>query len=328
MNKRMRRLFHFGRKEVLLLVAIAAVPSSAQDMKPLSAVLAKSISASGRKTVAVLDFTDLQGNVSELGRFLAEEFSADLVSDAKGFEVIDRTHLKSILQEHRLGTTGLIDPQTARKLGQIAGVDALVTGTMTPLGDSIRLSSRVLDTTTAKMIGASTTDIPRTKAVEELLGRGIGGVTVPGATGASTSLPTPPATTSPVSADDNEFLFAVRSCRIKGQDVACVVAITNKDENRRFLRVCCWGGAGGSSTLVDDLGNEYRPQRMDLGAPGPLARQWLEPDLPINMSATFQKIDLKASRATLKITYEFMDSRGERQRGLNTVVLRSIMLQR
>jgi TolB-like protein len=326
MNERIGRLYQSSRKAVLVLVTIAAVPSSAQDMKPLSALLAKSISASARKTVAVLDFTDLQGNVTELGRFLAEEFSGDLVSDAKGFEVIDRTHLKSILQEHRLAATGLIDPQTARKLGEIAGVDALVTGTITPLGDSIRLSAKVLDTTTAKMLGASTAEIPRTRAIEELLGRGVGGAIAPGAAGTGTSLATPPATISPVSAADNEFLFAVRSCRIKGQDVACVVAITNKDENRRFLRVCCWGGAGGSSTLVDDLGNEYHPQRMDLGASR--AEQWLEPDLPINMSATFQKIDPKASRATLMITYEFTDSRGERQRGLNRVVLRSIMLQR
>src|SRR5713101_2416494 len=112
----------------LLLTAIAAVQLFAQDMKTVSSSLASRIAASGRKTVAVVDFTDLQGNVTELGRFLAEELSVDLVGDAKGFEVIERTQLKVILQEHKLATTGLIDPQTARKLGQIAGVDALVTG--------------------------------------------------------------------------------------------------------------------------------------------------------------------------------------------------------
>ncbi len=35
-------------------------------------------------------------------------------------KVIDRTHLKAILHEHKLASTGLIDPQTARQLGRIA----------------------------------------------------------------------------------------------------------------------------------------------------------------------------------------------------------------
>src|SRR5260370_39596874 len=97
----------------LLLAPVAAVPAVAQDMKTVSSSLASRIAASGHKAVAVVDFTDLQGNVTELGRFLAEELSVDLGGDAKGFEVIERTQLKVILQEHTLATTGLIYPQTA-----------------------------------------------------------------------------------------------------------------------------------------------------------------------------------------------------------------------
>ena len=138
--------------------------------------------------IAVVDFTDLQGNVTELGRFLAEEFSVTFAGAGKGFEVVDRTHLKSILAEHKLSATGIMDPQTARKLGQIAGVDALITGTITPFGDSIRLSVKILDTATAKVIGASSGDIPKTKAIEELLARGIDTETrEPMTTSASTS---------------------------------------------------------------------------------------------------------------------------------------------
>src|SRR5437867_8723462 len=96
-RKHQRRI---GFCAVAILTAMLALPGLAQDLKPVSASLAGRIAASGRKTVAVVDFTDLQGNVTELGRFLAEKLSVDLVGDAKGFEVIDRTHLKSILQEH------------------------------------------------------------------------------------------------------------------------------------------------------------------------------------------------------------------------------------
>jgi len=104
---------------------------------------------------------------------LAEEFSVALAGASKGFEVIDRTHLKSIMAEHKLASKGIIDPQTARKLGKIAGVGALITGTITPFGVSIRLSVKVLDTETARMISASTGNIAKTDAIEELLARGI-----------------------------------------------------------------------------------------------------------------------------------------------------------
>src|SRR3990167_8184801 len=144
-----------------------------KEIKSISSTLAENIAKAAKKMIAVVDFTDLQGNVTELGRFLAEEFSVAFAGAGKGFEVVDRTHLKSILAEHKLSATGIIDPQTARKLGQIVGVDALITGTITPFGDSIRVSAKVLDTATAKVISASTGNIAKTKAMEELLTRGI-----------------------------------------------------------------------------------------------------------------------------------------------------------
>ena len=139
----------------------------------LSSGLAEIANRSGRKTVAVVDFTDLQGCVTELGRYMAEDVSVALVNDAKGFEVIDRTNLKILMQEHKLASSGIIDPATARKLGQVAGVDALVTGTIAPLSDSVHVSAKILDTQTAKMLGGITADIPRTKTVDELLAKGV-----------------------------------------------------------------------------------------------------------------------------------------------------------
>jgi TolB-like protein len=141
--------------------------------------LADRIAQVGKKRIAVVDFTDLQGNVTELGRFLAEEFSVALVGAGKGFEIIDRVHLKSILAEHKLALTGVIDPKTARELGKIAGVDAIVTGSITPFGDNIRVSFKVLDTETAMIIAASSGNIARTAAINELLARGIEPATAP-----------------------------------------------------------------------------------------------------------------------------------------------------
>lgn|GEM_PF-803365 len=145
-----------------------------KEIRSLSSALAQSIFNAGKKTAAVVDFVDLQGNVTELGRFLAEELSVAISESGKGLEVVDRTHLKTLLKEHQLDMTGLIDPKTAKKIGEISGVHVLVTGTLTPLGDTIRLAVKALDASTAKLVGGSRGDIPKTKAIEELLVRGIG----------------------------------------------------------------------------------------------------------------------------------------------------------
>jgi TolB-like protein len=160
-----------------LCVLGAWLPTNAaakqREITAASAGIADEIAATTRRTVAVVDFTDLQGSVTELGRFIAEEMALGLVVAKKNLSVIDRTHLRTLMQEHKLGASGLIDPATARKLGQIAGVQALVTGTLTPFADSVRVVIKVLDTETALVLTAASMDIAKTKTIEELLARDI-----------------------------------------------------------------------------------------------------------------------------------------------------------
>ncbi len=156
---------------VLAALLLAAAPAVAyeKEIDELAAAMTTKIASAGKGTVAVVDFTDLNGSVTELGRFLAEELSAALAGAGSGFEIVDRTHLKSILQEHKLAATGIIDPATARQLGKIAGVDALVTGTLTSFGDSVRVAAKVLDTASAKVLSAERVNLPRLRPLPSCL---------------------------------------------------------------------------------------------------------------------------------------------------------------
>ena len=145
-------------------LALAMLPALAfqRELPPAAESLAAEIAANGNHTVAVWPFTNLQGNVTELGRFVAEEMELGLVTSKNRVSVIDRAHIRTLLQEHKLASSGLVDPTmgldptAARKLGEITGVDAIVTGTLTPFGDSVRLVVKVMDSQTAKC-GASST---------------------------------------------------------------------------------------------------------------------------------------------------------------------------
>ncbi|MEM1182764.1 MAG: FlgO family outer membrane protein [Acidobacteriota bacterium] len=177
-------LFCLG--EIALL--LNPVQAYEQQVEVLSGELALSISAEGKKAVAVVDFSDLQGDITELGRFLAEEFSSALANSDLQFEIIDRTHLRTVLEEHKLSTRGLIDPSSVRELGELAGVEALVTGTITPLGDTVRIAAKILDVNTARVIGSVRGNIAKTQPIAELLKVGLAeGTSASGASGNSSS---------------------------------------------------------------------------------------------------------------------------------------------
>lgn len=239
---------------VVAAILLIAPPSRAyeQQLQQLSAELAEEISAAQKKTIAVVDFTDLRGNVTELGRFLAEELSVSLAAAHRGFEVVDRTHLAVLLREHKLSRTGLIDPQTAKELGKIAGVEALITGTLTRLGDSIRIAIKILDTESAKIIGSTTGNIAKTAAIDDLLNRGIS--VGPGIS----DNPPEPAVGGQQTVESNEFTFSLQKCEMVSEKVTCSILITNKSEDRQL-------GINGYSRIFDESGAEHSAKMIQLG---------------------------------------------------------------
>ena len=245
----------------LILMGTTSARAYENEINSVSATISGKIATSGKKLVAVIDFVDLQGSVTELGRFLAEEFSTAIAGSGKGFEVVDRANLKMILAEHKLSATGIIDPATARKLGQVAGVQALITGTITPFGDSVRLSVKVLDTETAKVISAANVNIARTKAIEELLARGIESAPAPSAQRPAAPGYSPPGPlSSPSAAGSNskkvgELLITVKRITVaKSAKVTVFLDFFNQADTNT--------GVGYNSTqkpeLTDEKGNVFK----------------------------------------------------------------------
>jgi TolB-like protein len=221
-------------RQLTVRALVLAIPLTlvAQDkeIRALTNTVADSLHKSSRKTVAVVDFTDLQTNVTELVRYLAEEVSVDLAGTGVGLEVVDRGHLKALLQENKLAATGVIDPATARRVGQIAGVEILVTGTITPFGDSVRFSIKALDAATGRILTASSTEIPKTRAIEELLGRGVAG----GRSEQGSRLGTEQLKPTVLAIEDREMRFTLEPCKVSGA-VTCNMTVLNESANDRDL---------------------------------------------------------------------------------------------
>ncbi|MCI0560625.1 MAG: CsgG/HfaB family protein [Nitrososphaera sp.] len=151
--------------------AIRAAESIEKELTELAAKLSTQIKEQGKKKVTVLDFTDLQGGSSELGRYIAEELTVNLVMIKRDFSVLDRANLNSILREHKLTASGLVDPENAKKLGMFAGVDALILGNIVPISQNIQLTAKIITTDTAEIVGASKALFQTDETVQQLLSR-------------------------------------------------------------------------------------------------------------------------------------------------------------
>ncbi|MFH1562994.1 MAG: FlgO family outer membrane protein [Nitrospirota bacterium] len=121
-------------------------------------------------TIAVVEFTDLNGNVNEFSRYLAEELITRLFQTGK-FKVIERQQLDKVIEEQKLSLTGVIDPDSAKKLGLILGIEAIVTGSMADLQDSVKLNARVIGTENADVLSVASTMIIKDAKVKEMMGK-------------------------------------------------------------------------------------------------------------------------------------------------------------
>ena len=64
---------------------------------------------------------------------------------------------------------GVIDVDTAKELGKLHGVEALVIGSITDLGDSIRVIARLIGTETGMVFSSAATSIPKTQTIKDLI---------------------------------------------------------------------------------------------------------------------------------------------------------------
>jgi len=238
-----------------------------KEIAALSANLKEQIQTSGKKKVAVVDFTDLQGNITELGRFIAEELSTSLFKAKGSFEVFDRSSLKTLLKENKLSATGLFDPKDTQKVLKVSGVDGLITGNITSSSDSMRLSVKILDSETAKMIGADQGNLPATDFLKDLDKKGVikaGVIFTESASqsggGGSDKSPVFPGESK---VDAQGFTFLLQGCKRKGKDVKCEFLITSTEGDKTITIMA--DQASNSSSFLDGSGEPFYAKKVALG---------------------------------------------------------------
>ena len=151
--------------------ANAQVSSSLEaGIEELAADISNQMKAKGISKIAIDDFTDLNGYKSAVGDFISEELVTNFYTQGIGsFEVVERRELARVLKEQKLGSSGLLNKATIAKVGEILGIDAIVTGSIAYLGRHLKVNARMLGVNDAKVFAAASKKIPKDDSVIALL---------------------------------------------------------------------------------------------------------------------------------------------------------------
>jgi len=222
---------------VLAALVFFAVPSAlAQDreLSEAAAKLSQQILQSGRKTVAVANFSNAQGYGIQFSDYVVDELGTLLAGSVKGFDVVTRVRLNQIMDERRLKFGNNFDPATFQQLGKLAGADAIVGGNYRVLGSTVALNLQILDVSKGTIIAGVICNIPRTKDVDELLGipssaslASSSGLKVTGQRQAENMLPSPDSFHPAETIDDNGGTkLGSYKCKIRADLVVCYLLMT------------------------------------------------------------------------------------------------------
>ncbi len=142
----------------------AAAATAPEPLRNGIALIAKQLSEQDRqgprRRITVVDFSDINRQTSPAGVVIAELLIGELFKTGR-YEIVERKLLSSVLEQHKLNMTGLVDESTARKVGKLLGVDCIVTGTVIDLGSALNVNARTIDIETGSISATASVDLAR-----------------------------------------------------------------------------------------------------------------------------------------------------------------------
>lgn len=144
---------------VILLAAavLAAAPAAAEQAAPAAAAAP----VTGLVPVAILPFQDRAaegaarpgGPVGDGGK-VTDLLFAELVTEP-ALMLIEREDIRKLLDEQELNLTGLANPATATRVGQLTGAKMLIAGSVFRVDNAQYLVAKIIGTETSRVLGAS-----------------------------------------------------------------------------------------------------------------------------------------------------------------------------
>ena len=149
---------YFTRLPFLILMFVVLTSPLHASSDPLEKVgrdLGKSLRHLNKPRVCLLAFANPDGRISVGSKVVCERLTT-YMSTMKHFQIIERLLMEKLLEEQHIENTGIIDPNTVKKIGKVLGVDVIITGTLIELeNNKIEINARALTSDTGAVLSAS-----------------------------------------------------------------------------------------------------------------------------------------------------------------------------
>ena len=105
--------------------------------------------------IAVMDFSS-SGAEKDRNSFVVRERLTTFLAQNKNVTLIERALLEKVLQEQKIQLSGAVSLDTAKKIGELTGADAIISGTISELlTDEIEINARVIRVGTGEILSAA-----------------------------------------------------------------------------------------------------------------------------------------------------------------------------
>lgn len=148
--------------------AQAPVRELDNEIEALSGEIAGQLQAQQIRKLCVIDFADLDGQMTDLGKFVAEELVTRLLSGGQ-FQVRERLRVNQALQQQGIYTGNVIDAQQAIQIGRLLGVEVLVTGTIANLAEEVKINVRIFSARDGSLLAAAQGALVKDHSIRMLL---------------------------------------------------------------------------------------------------------------------------------------------------------------
>ncbi|HRC44059.1 MAG TPA: FlgO family outer membrane protein [Nitrospira sp.] len=233
---------------LLMLWHSAALAASKYEdsVKELAEGVAAEAIKMKKSRLALLDFVDSTGEVTPIGRFLAEELATHLLV-AGELKVVDRKLLVATMEKHQLTHLDTSQAKAAKKVAKALRADLYVTGAYLEIPEGVQVTAKLIGPYTVFPVGAARAIIPKAGPLTALLKQA--------------NAPKPPAPAAPpepatpvLNVHENE-LYKVSVMTISRQDDQIEIDLLFVNRSTHPVKIGCQLL---DTYLVDEQGEQWR----------------------------------------------------------------------
>jgi TolB-like protein len=115
--------------------------------------------------LAILNFINVDGKQSVLGRYLVEQTSNYLFQNSE-IKIVERDQIDKVIKELDFNMSGYVSDESALTIGHMLGANAVTVGTLTKVGNKISVNLKIVETESASLLSSGSTEIEGTEYVE------------------------------------------------------------------------------------------------------------------------------------------------------------------